>query len=276
MLLSRMFTTAFRFFAGLAAFSFVAAFAISVTSESQPLIDRVLGPLTMGWKGGVGNHLGYVLFLGLLGVAAGMAGILIAFRDADPESQVQVLDIESLPLTRAPSGTNYLPALAAFTLVVIVVGLAAKNGALTIGALIALVMTGFVWTLRTWAERATGDASVNAELYHRFVDPLRTPVLSIISVAVVAIGLSRVLLAVSKTNAIVVFSAVATVVFVITVILALRPGSVRSIVRALVVLGAIAVIAAGIIAGIAGEREIEKHGEDHSSMIDTDPIWDRA
>jgi len=54
MLSSRMFTTAFRFFAGLAIFSLIAAFAIGFTSESQSLMDRVLGPISLGWKGGVG------------------------------------------------------------------------------------------------------------------------------------------------------------------------------------------------------------------------------
>ena len=46
----------------------------------------------------------------------------------------------------------------------------------------------FVWTLRTWAERATGDDTINAELYHRFVDPLRTPVVAIVCIALVVLG----------------------------------------------------------------------------------------
>jgi ABC-type nitrate/sulfonate/bicarbonate transport system permease component len=49
MLRSRMFTTAFRFFAGLAIASLVAAFVVGVTSETQTPMDRILGPLTMGW-----------------------------------------------------------------------------------------------------------------------------------------------------------------------------------------------------------------------------------
>ena len=36
-------------------------------------------------------------------------GILIAFRDADPEAEAQVVRAESVPLTRAPAGNNYLP-----------------------------------------------------------------------------------------------------------------------------------------------------------------------
>ena len=67
MLRSRMFTPAFRFFAGLAAFSLVAAFIVGFSSEVQSPMDRILGPLTLGWKGGIGNHFGYTFFVGLFG-----------------------------------------------------------------------------------------------------------------------------------------------------------------------------------------------------------------
>ena len=90
MLQSRTFTPAFRFFAGLAAFSFVAAFIVGFSSGDQPLMDRIVGPLTLGWKGGVGNHLAYSLFVGLFALSAGLAGLLVAFRDADPEAEAQV------------------------------------------------------------------------------------------------------------------------------------------------------------------------------------------
>ena len=89
MLQSRAFTPAFRFLAGLAVFALVAAFVVGVSSAVQDPIDRVLGPLTLGWKGGIGNHLGYIFFVGLFGLSAGLAGILVAFRDADPEAEAQ-------------------------------------------------------------------------------------------------------------------------------------------------------------------------------------------
>jgi hypothetical protein len=259
MLQSRMFTTAFRFFAGMAVFALLAAFVLGVTSQSSALVDRIVGPLTLGWKGGIGNHLGYTFFVGLFGVAAGLAGVLVAFRDADPEAEAQVVHTESVPLTRAPSGANFLPSLAAFTLILMFIGMGTRSSGITLASLAVIVATGFIWTLRTWAERATGDDTVNAELYHRFVDPLRTPVVAIVSIAVVAIGLSRVLLAVSKTGSTIVFGVVALLFFGVATLLALRPKSGRSVATVLVVFGAIAVIAAGIAGAVAGEREIEHH-----------------
>src|SRR5688572_13605854 len=133
MLRSRMFTTAFRFFAGLAIASLLAALVVGFTSETQAPMDRILGPLTLGWKGGVGNHLAYAFFTGLFAASAGLAGLLVALRDADPEAEAQVAHAETVPLTRAPAGNNYLPALGAFAFVLALVGLGTENNALAVG-----------------------------------------------------------------------------------------------------------------------------------------------
>ncbi len=267
MLQSRAFTPAFRFLAGLAVFALAAAFVVGVSSAVQSPIDRVLGPLTLGWKGGIGNHLGYIFFVGLFGLSAGLAGILVAFRDADPEAEAQVVHTDTVPVTRPPVGANFMPALSAFGFVVMLIGLATRTPVYATVGLILLVVAGFVWTLRTWAERATGDDTANTELYHRFIDPLRTPVLALLSVAVVAIGLSRVLLAVSKSNSVIIFGVVAALFFIVATVLAIRPSSARSVTTVLVVLGAIAVIVAGVLGAVHGERQFEEHkteGEAHA------------
>ena len=259
MLRSRMFTPAFRFFAGLATASLVAAFVVGFTSETQTPMDRILGPLTMGWKGSVGNHFAYTFFLGLFATAAGLAGILVAFRDADPEAEAQVVHTESVPLTRAPAGNNYLPALGSFGFVLALVGLASGNHILIGGGLVVVVAVAFTWTLRTWAERATGDDTVNAELYHRFVDPLRTPIVAIVCIALVVLGLSRVLLAVSKTGSVIVFGIVGALFFIVAAVLALYPKSTKTITTIIVVLGALAILVAGIVSAFVGERDLEHH-----------------
>ena len=267
MLQSRAFTPAFRFFAGLAVFALVAAFVVGFSSAVQDPIDRVLGPLTLGWKGGIGNHLGYIFFVGLFGLSAGLAGILVAFRDADPEAEAQVVHTASVPLTRAPVGPNFMPALAAFAFVVMLVGLATRTPLYATVGLVVSIIAGFVWTLRTWAERATGDETANTELYHRLIDPLRTPVIALLSIGVVAIGLSRVLLAVSKSNSVIVFGVVAALFFIVATVLAIRPSSARSVTTVLVILGAIAVIIAGVLGAVHGERKFEEHNAEEGQAL---------
>jgi MFS family permease len=266
MLSSRMFTTAFRFFAGLAVFSLIAAFAVGFTSQNQSLMNRVLGPLTLGWKGGVGNHFAYTFFVGLFAAAAALAGLLIAFRDADPDAEAQIVRMETVPLTRAPIGVNYLPALGALAFVLMLIGLATESSGLTFAAVAVMVVVAFTWTVRTWAERATGDDHTNAELYHRFIDPFRVPVISILLIGLVAIGLSRVLLSVSKIGSVWVFGLVALLFFLVAVLLALKPSSAKWVTTAVVVLGAIAIVAAGIAGAVIGERDIEHHDSgDHAT-----------
>jgi NAD/NADP transhydrogenase alpha subunit len=85
-------------------------------------------------------------------------------------------------------------------------------------------------------------------------------------IAVVAIGISRVLLAVSKIGAVWVFGLASLLFFLVAVLLALKPSSARWVTTAVVVVGAIAIIAAGIAGAVVGERDIEHHGsEAHSA-----------
>ena len=188
MLRSRMFTTAFRFFAALSMAAIVGAVVSAMGSDTdQGLIDRVVGPLTIGWKGGVGDHLAYTTLLGVAVVAAALAVLHVAFRDADPEAEAQLVHTDAVPLTRAPTGTNFLPLVAAFGVGVVLIGLITNKYVVIAGLTLLVIVVG-VWALRAWAERATGDDEVNTQLYERFIEPFRIPVLSIVCIGVVALG----------------------------------------------------------------------------------------
>ncbi len=263
LLRSRMLTPAFRFFAALAALGFIGAFLQAFTSD-QPFIDAVLGPLTGGWKGGVGNHLAYTVLVAVGVLAATLGGLFLAFRDADPEAEAQVLHTESVPLTRAPYGTNFLPLVATFGMGILVIGLVTDIKVILTGAAL-LVMVTFVWTLRAWAERATGDPEVNAEIYSNFIEPVRVPILAALIVGGVAIGLSRVLLAVSETGAVAVFGVVGAVFLLGAALVAARPQISKNLVTIILFIVAIVVIAAGITAAVIGQRDIEHHGAEHTS-----------
>ena len=96
-----------------------------------------------------------------------------------------------------------------------------------------------------WAERATGDDEVNTQLYQRFIEPFRIPVLAIVCIGVVALGLSRVLLAVSEIGAVVVFIAVGTSFLLGAILLAARPAVTKNVITIVLFVGAVVIIAAG-------------------------------
>jgi hypothetical protein len=250
-----MFTTAFRFFAAMATVALVAASLAAIASEELAgWMDRLSGPITVGWKGGVGDHLAYTILLSLGFVAAMLAVFHVAFRDADPEAEAQVVHTETVPLTRAPSGANFLPLMVALAIGVILLGLI-TNKYVTIGGIILLLAVIGTWTLRAWAERATGDDEVNRQLYLRFVEPFRIPILAVLCIGVVAIGLSRVLLAVSEIGAVVVFTVVGTLFLFGAVLIAARPAVTKNAITIVLFVGALLVIGAGTVAAVQGERD---------------------
>jgi hypothetical protein len=262
-----MFTTAFRFFAAMAAAALVAASVSAIASEELAgWMDRLTGPITVGWKGGVGDHLAYTILLSLAFVSAVLAVLHVAFRDADPEAEAQVVHTESVPLTRAPAGANFLPLMVALSVGVILLGLI-TNKYVTIGGIVLLLAVVGTWTLRAWAERATGDDEVNRELYLRFVEPFRIPILSLLCIGVVAFGLSRVFLAVSETGAVVVFIVVGTIFLFGAILLAARPAVTKNVITIILFIAALIVIGAGTVAAVQGEREFHHEQQEEGVPV---------
>lgn len=261
MLRSRAIPVSFRFFIGFAVAAVIGAQVAALGSnDSAPIIDRVLGPLTVGWKGAIGDHLAYSVLLGVA-VAASFVGIVLtAFREADASAVAQVVDLEAAPLTRAPLGANYWPIVSVFALAVVLIGLSISSQNLAIAGGIALGAAALMWTLRAWAERATGNEQANVQLYQQLVEPIRLPVLSIVLIGIVAIGFSRVLLALPNTkSSAAVFGVVALVFLLGAIGVALKPRISRSIVVLLLFGLGLAIVVGGIVGAAMGAREFHKH-----------------
>jgi hypothetical protein len=284
MLRSRMFTPGFKLFSGIAAFLLGGAVLYGVSSSllvegrsagdrlgDQGIVATLTGPLSIGWKGPVGNHVGYGLLLGAAGIALFLACVLVAFRDSDPEAEAQLLDVETVPLTRAPSGTNFAPLVAAASIALMAIGWISTTLLLYAG-LALLAATALTWTVRAWAERATGDAEINRQIYTRLIDPLRVPVVGALVIAFIVLGLSRVLLAVpDKTWSTVVFGVVAVLFFAGVLAVAAMPRIARPLAAVLLVIGAIGIAAGGIWAIAEGQREIVPHGAGGHGAEATNP-----
>jgi hypothetical protein len=281
MLRTRMFTPGFKLFSGIAAFLLGGALLYGISSsllvegmtvgerlDEQGIVQTVTGPFSIGWKGPVGNHVGYGVLLGAAGIAAFLACVLIAFRDADPEAEAQVLNVETVPLTRAPAGASFMPIAGAFSLGLIALGWVTNEWLLYAGFAL-LGATAVVWTVRAWAERATGDAEVNLQIYARIIDPLRVPILGALIIGVGVIGVSRVLLALpDKTLSTIFFGVLSVVFFAGVLVVAFMPRIARPLSRVLLAVTAVGVLVGGVWGIAAGEREIEPHGPGHGSEVE--------
>lgn len=237
------------------------------------LVNSLIGPISFGWKGWVGDQVGYSILMGFAGVMVVMGGFTSVFRDGSPEAlaELQGATVEKGEITGArvdlrivtPQGLSFWPILAAFSAGAAIVGLAVSSVLFLIGC-IGLVVAGVEWTIKAWSERATGDPATNQAIRDHMMHPLEIPIGATLLIALVIFSMSRILLAVSKVGAVFFIIILATLVFVVAILLANRPHLKRSaMVGALLVFGVL-IIGGGILGGVAGPREKEKHSKEES------------
>lgn len=271
---TRAITQGFKLFGGLAAVALTAALITGFsackpdwTGWSYPpvqctggpgLVDSVLGPITLGWKGAIGDHFVFTLFVAFAAVSLFVAGFLTAFRDADPRSVAEAARTDVAPPVNPPSVPSYWPALGALSVAMLAIG-AVVNPATFVAGFIILGVTIVMWTLRTWAEHATGSDTVNEEVRENIAFGLEVPLFAVIVVGAVAISMSRVFLSVGRLTAVAVAGVVAFLFFAVGVAIAYIPKIGKNVVAAVVVLGAVLVVASGVVSASIGERDFEHH-----------------
>lgn len=263
-----MVTIGSKLYYGLAGFLLVAALVYGFATDSQ-----INGVLTAGWAGGIGEPLGYSLLLFLAVVSLLLGVITTAFRDADPQAQAEVAGMDAVPEVTPPSHPSGWPLVAAFGAGTTVVGLVVEPILTWIG--VALMAAAAVeWTISNWADRATGDPAVNRAIRNRLMLPIEIPAIAIFGVVIFLFFASRVLLAVEKVGAVIIFSVGAAVILAIASLLAWKPQVSRSLLTALLLLGGVTLIAGGVAGLAAGERDFEihgEHGEDEEHGDETEP-----
>ena len=198
-----------------------------------------------------------LLFIGAGSALLGAASVATRDGDAalpgDEGAKEPVVVRDALP---AP-----WPALAALGAGVTIVGFAA-GGILFYGGL-AIVGVAFAeWMVQSWAERSTADPSYNRALRNRIMFPLEVPVLGLLGVGFIILTFSRVLLALPDANvSTAVAILVASIVTALAFLVAYRPTIGSSALSWMLAIAAVALLAAGVVSGVAGEREIEHHGD---------------
>lgn len=233
-----MITTAGKLWFGAAAAAFGGLVVYLLATRGEWFGGLVLGSIVLG-----------ALLLGFL------AG---AIRDGDVPATAGDADV--VPARRTlPAGW---PALGAVGAGITIVGLAGGN-ALFFAGLGVLAVVVVEWMAQAWAERSSADHAYNHALRNRVMLPVEIPALAVLGVAVVAIPLSRVLLATPKTASVVIAIVIAALILGIATLISFRPRVSSSVLTTILAVGAVAVIASGIVSAVAGEREFEHHGTEH-------------
>ena len=208
--------------------------------------------------------------LGTVGLASATVGLmaLTTLNAILRDSNVFIDDeapVESTAAAKRAPGAAIWPLGFAFGAVVVAVGLVSYQPIVVIG-LVALLATGGEWAVQAWAESASGDPEHNAAVRNRLSNAIEYPVGAAVGIGVIVYSFSRVMLWLSsKTGTTVAFAITASVVLVVAFIISFRrkikPGALGGVMA----FGAVAVVSAGAITGIDGERDIP--------VFETTSVW---
>ena len=224
--------------------------------ELGSLYFAMLGALTLGWRGAVGDHVGYTVLVAGAAVCFALGGIIVALRDADAEAVAEVAGTATAPAYRTPGTPSLFAPAMAFGLGLLVLGLA-TTGWLIIAGFGIMALMALEWIVQAWADRATGDHRVNLELRNRIINPIEVPVVGALLVGFMVFGVAHFLLSVGKLTAVWATIGFAALVFVVAIVLAAVPRLAKPLLGTVVALGAVAVLVLGIVGASQGEREFE-------------------
>lgn len=250
-----MLTTGSKWFAGLGIVSLVLAAGYGWTTGGNGL-----GPVTLGWHGGVGDHLGYGILVAAGAISLFLALVSIATRDADADALAQLAGTDEPPAATPPGSRTYWPLISAFGAALVALGLVVGSEMFVAGILVLLAVL-VEWMVLAWSDRATGDPATNAALRDRLMRPLEFPIAAFLAVGVVLFGFSRIFLTTTATGAVAAAGVLATLIFVAGIVFAARPTISPNLIAGVLVVAALGTLALGVVGAARGEREFHDYSD---------------
>lgn len=222
-------------------------------------VDAITGPLTLGYKGGVGDHLGYTILMGFALANFGLGFASSAFRDGDAGALAELNGDDVVPAIVAPTALSYWPLVMSFGAALVVIGLVTSSVTFTIGCVV-IILTGVEWTISAWAEAQTADPELNAAIRRRLMSPIEIPGSAVIGIGAVVFCVSRAFLMASEEGAVWVALAMLILVLAVALIASARPQLRRTAVIGVLLVAGLAILAIGITGTAVGPRQYERHG----------------
>lgn len=255
-----MIPTGFKLYAGIA-FAALAAAALGGWTSG----DSVIGPLSAGYKGGIGDYVSYTVLVGVALVSISVGTLLSFFRDADAEAVASSMGTGVAPVGQRPVAATVWPIVAGLGVTALIVGMALNTFVTGVG-IVLLAIVALEWTMTAWADRATGDPATNLALRNQLMGPMEVPLLGLLGGAVLVMAISRVFLATAGTGAVVIGSIVSLVILGLGILFVNTPNMSKNAITAMVGALVLIVLGGGIWgltqSGHAEEGEEESHSEE--------------
>jgi len=253
-----MIPTGLKLYIGIAFAAATAAIIGGYTSGGS-----TVGPISAGYKGGIGDHVSYVVLAGV-GFASLIVGSLLTYyRDADAESVAQSMGMATAPIGQRPVAASVWPIVAGIGVGFIMVGMAVSAFVTGVG-LVILAIVAFEWTMTAWADRATGDRKTNEALRNQLMGPFEVPLLGLLGGAVFVMAASRIFLRFPGTGAVVFGAVIAVVILAVAILLTQGESLPKFVAPALVSVVALFVLVFGAWSFATTDHHHDDHHDDHS------------
>jgi plastocyanin len=233
-----------------------------VFSYATKLLAALTGSAVVGaivYYAVVGDKSGAVLMLFLaLAALVALATVVATAVDTPPVVAVDAPAPERRATTPGEPGRPSLwPLATAFTGGVLAVGLATSAPVVEAGVVL-LVLCAFGWFANAWRDHPSWAGRVSTRVTNRLVAPFGTPLIGFVLVLVIAVSLSRVLLASNEKVAPVIALVAALLVLFSCFWIASRPRIGSSVLVGLAGIAGVAIIGAGVAGASQGERHFEE------------------
>lgn len=204
------------------------------------------------------SALGAVALIGLLAATSLLTGIALFTRDGHAsEGQTSAATVDT------PTASMW-PLVGAAGFALLLVGTITTPIVFILG-IVAMLAALVEWTVQAWSERGSSDATYNAQIRQRLLNPIEYPLLAAIGIAVIIFSFSRVMLAVSKSAGPMLFIVAAAAISLVGMLMSIRPSLKKSVVSAIAVVAAVGLVGSGIAGMGVGMREelVVAGQEDH-------------
>ena len=228
----------------------------------------VTGPISAGYKGGIGDHVSYSVLAGVAFVSLIVGGLLTYFRDVDAEEVARSMGTASAPIGQRPVAASVWPIVAGVGVGFIMVGMAVSAAVTGIGIVI-MAIVAFEWTMTAWADRATGDPETNVALRDQLMGPFEVPLLGLLAGGVLVLAASRIFLRFHGTGAVVLGAIISVAILGIAIMLVYGEGLPKGLGVTVAAVFALAILIFGAwsFASLQAKHGEEDHSEDGAPAL---------
>jgi len=166
--------------------------------------------------------------------------------------------VQTVTVERTQTRPSPWPLVGATAAGILAVGLAISDNLVVVGV-VGLLVAAAGWLSQSWREDPSFAGPARSRISERLIEPIGFPALAVTLIAVLVIGVSRVLLAVPKEASVAVAGGVAVLVLVVFFLIAARPRVGRSALAMAAAVAVAGVVVAGGVSAASGYRTFEKH-----------------